>query len=1133
MKNKIILLMIVHFVTTISAQINVKSPNLDASSVFKFTETPVSLNNGLVNINLPIYTIKTKDLSIPIQLDYHSRGVRVEDIASTVGMGWSLSYGGMISRQARDGADELSNGYLITDSYTNFFTNIQKRAAVYEQTIYSPARDLIPDQFYFSTPGYSGKFIFDQLDKKIVQQPYSDYKISSIATQSSLLNSWVVTDDKGNKFYYGNLGSKSFKSSLQVVSYVQNGTPAMAYDANGNAPDSSHIDTWYLIQIETVSGDLIKYNYTLDESAYYKKDYDKIVYPCISTPCDQPSNPGVYTYFSKINENKYILESIDFPEGKVKFIPSSSSRVDVLGGKSLDKIQIYDSKDHLIEYFQLNYNIQESIQNPNTNPLLASLDASSNKRMFLNEAIRYSKYNTVIEKYTYTYNSTLLPNRFSTSQDIWGYYNNASNGSYLHFFDYNGHLSSNRESSDERSKAGILESISYSTGLKTEFIYENNLLKPTFSMGEVLGSVNSPYHTQSEILLKAGDQLPNYNVATNSYYKDITINPQMYDSEIEITFDYHSFTDPNIPTACSYYTGWVEKNGVRVTLFPNIGASKTIVRGTSRTRALTAGSSYRIGITAFGCSLEDVASNPSESVSLMLDYKVANTGTNETLYYGPGNRIKQIKYWDKDQLKIKKTFEYKGPAGENSGDLFGMKEYVGIVGMNANNIPILDPKGVVAGSINSSLESNSMGYRYIKEYVGDDAESKGRTDYEFTNFSDGSNFLKYPFTLPTDNQWTRGLLVSKKYFENSNNSYRLLREESHKYKFGGFDTPYEISPGMGFESADGMISNYTKNRDYYVVPLAHMYMNLSHVVNKPLPHPNFLVVDYTNNFRIYYKPYYFNSGKIEKYKTTSFDYLNDKILTSDNTFLYNSNDHYQPISQITTDTDKKIMETTYKYAQEKGNQYLIDKNIVGVPLETVVINKKDTQDTGKRVSKTETVYPASQSEADTKTAGLALPYEIQSTDLLNIIDKEIEYQKYDSKGNIQQYTTKNGISTTIIWGYNQTQPIAKIEGAKLSDIPQALIDSIVDASGNDGQLSTEASEQSLISALDVFRNNAALSAYQISTYSYDPLIGVTSITPPSGIREVYIYDTANRLKEIRENSTSGKILKEFKYNYKQ
>ncbi|MBB6372775.1 hypothetical protein HNP36_003908, partial [Chryseobacterium shigense] len=138
----------------------------------------------------------------------------------------------------------------------------------------------------------------------------------------------------------------------------------------------------------------------------------------------------------------------------------------------------------------------------------------------------------------------------------------------------------------------------------------------------------------------------------------------------------------------------------------------------------------------------------------------------------------------------------------------------------------------------------------------------------------------------------------------------------------------------------------------------------------------------------------------------------------------------------------------------------------------------------------------------------------------------------DEKGNIQQYTSRSGVSTTIIWGYNKTQPIARIEGAKLSDITPSLIDNIVSASDNDAQLSTDASEQSLVSALDLFRNNSSLTAYPITTYTYDSLIGVTSITPPSGIREVYIYDTANRLKEVRENSVTGKMLKEYKYNYK-
>ncbi|UWX68453.1 hypothetical protein NZD85_14510 (plasmid) [Empedobacter stercoris] len=53
----------------------------------------------------------------------------------------------------------------------------------------------------------------------------------------------------------------------------------------------------------------------------------------------------------------------------------------------------------------------------------------------------------------------------------------------------------------------------------------------------------------------------------------------------------------------------------------------------------------------------------------------------------------------------------------------------------------------------------------------------------------------------------------------------------------------------------------------------------------------------------------------------------------------------------------------------------------------------------------------------------------------------------------------------------------------------------------------------------------------VTSYIYQPLIGVTSITGPNGQTEYYKYDTANRLEEIRNDKQE--VLKTFKYNYKQ
>jgi hypothetical protein len=256
--------------------------------------------------------------------------------------------------------------------------------------------------------------------------------------------------------------------------------------------------------------------------------------------------------------------------------------------------------------------------------------------------------------------------------------------------------------------------------------------------------------------------------------------------------------------------------------------------------------------------------------------------------------------------------------------------------------------------------------------------------------------------------------------------------------------------------------------------------------------------------------------------------------------------------------DNNEIKTTYQYANDlrHGTQpqqnvgpypflsYMLLKNMSGIPIVTTNYKNNIFQ------NRTQTLYEYNPTttfvlpkrslfynENDT-FAPPANSFGV--TELPSAAERfnEVIYDQYDSKGNLQQYTTKEGISTTIIWGYNQTQPIAQIIGAKLSNIQQSSIDAIVNASNTDASAGTNNDESTFLTTLDNFRKDGSMLNFQITTYTYDPLIGVRSITPPSGIREVYIYDTANRLKEIRqqEKDSSGnmvyKVVKEFKYNYK-
>lgn len=287
-----------------------------------------------------------------------------------------------------------------------------------------------------------------------------------------------------------------------------------------------------------------------------------------------------------------------------------------------------------------------------------------------------------------------------------------------------------------------------------------------------------------------------------------------------------------------------------------------------------------------------------------------------------------------------------------------------------------------------------------------------------------------------------------------------------------------------------------------------------------------------------YKFYFYNHYLDSE---TRKDYFNNGNITTNTKYFYDDSNDDVLKKEETTYPDNKVISKTYHYANDVAinNQYLIGKNMVGIPLATETT--KIDNPTNKILTKWETVYPISQADADIHTSGLPLPKSVLSHNLKDLNSPtpvpttQITYDLYDPKGNVLQYTGKDGKPTTIIWGYGQTLPIVKIEGETYSNIMSALgVNSsssgytnlpIYIKSNADIDVS---SEQLLIESLDIFRKTPAFANYNITTYTYNPLIGVTSITPPNGIRENYTYDLANRLEKVVDNK--GKILKEYKYN---
>ena len=90
---------------------DIPPPSPTAYELGKYGQIPVGLFTGTPSYDMPLYTFKTKNLSVPISVSYNSNGIKVDQVETNVGLGWSLNCGGVITRIVRGLPDEKSQGW--------------------------------------------------------------------------------------------------------------------------------------------------------------------------------------------------------------------------------------------------------------------------------------------------------------------------------------------------------------------------------------------------------------------------------------------------------------------------------------------------------------------------------------------------------------------------------------------------------------------------------------------------------------------------------------------------------------------------------------------------------------------------------------------------------------------------------------------------------------------------------------------------------------------------------------------------------------------------------------------------------------------------------------------------------------
>ena len=124
-----------------------------AVSMMKYIDYPVSHRTGIPEISIPLYTVRSGSLELPVNLSFHLDDfTRVNQLAGAAGAGWSLSCDMQVSRIINGRDDFHASGYLSTGtSYTNIDKNTPEIIPS-DQHLFSmwiKNIDEEPDKFYY------------------------------------------------------------------------------------------------------------------------------------------------------------------------------------------------------------------------------------------------------------------------------------------------------------------------------------------------------------------------------------------------------------------------------------------------------------------------------------------------------------------------------------------------------------------------------------------------------------------------------------------------------------------------------------------------------------------------------------------------------------------------------------------------------------------------------------------------------------------------------------------------------------------------------------------------------------------------------------------------------------------------
>lgn len=1135
---------------------SVMPPSPNASALGKYTDWPVSLYTGIPSVNLPIYDLQGRSITIPIAINYHAGGNKVGEIASWVGLGWSLNAGGIISRSVKGLPDEtINSGYFAMRlGYANPSDMASSSSEAYWKTHAKNAADNSadsePDIFSLNALGKSYKLLFNG-DGSITTIPYSKIKITHnlIGLTSPSIGTFTVWLEDGTKLIFGS----------------DNGYIETTYN-NRNPSLESFVSSWCLKSVASTTGEIINFSYsngTIKQDAYFSQS-DVIEFQT-SIGSNSTCAPVTHSGSSRAEIQTVYTRDISLIESdliKLEFVKNNTERLDLEGGNALSEINIFSKKiQSYIRRYALNYEFSTAATG---NEMLGQAIYPSyfRKRLKLAAIQEKAGDGTVVKTWTYEYNTEPLPSRRSYAQDHWGFYNGAlsntsllppiyfalpnnslhsSNRKYTGFMPSMHNIGGKREGNGTFTQAEILTKINYPTGGYTSFTYEPNTTTVTeelFADNTLSQSISLAYSQNSfinEKTLSFTITKPQYVQLDMSSY----VTPSLYDDR------------PNITTSAVL-----------------INSSNTSVAGISGNGSqwynLTDAGTYTFKIST-NADASDF-SNYSQSITINANLTYAQSTGNSIFEKSVGGlRVKKIINFDPIiNNSLEKVFQYGNPL------------LIDPININAKYLTTQNKENYNPSSGETclfeiktrnsatkfsmgSIQGGTIGYGTVTTLVNENG-SLGKTVSVFSHASDLNtdlaNIFPYPPVDSRENR--RGLLLSETHFNNQNIP---VKKTEHTYNF------VTKSLLTAFKTGYSIVTNFSCNDPY----------------------------GFCNINKIYYT---ISSEHLQQVSTveTAYDASTQAALATTTSFAYDNPDNPRPTRKLITNSKYETIETIMRGPLEKS---AID---AVTPLSTDASNAIDqmlSSNIIEPVLQTETKKGAQllmRTTTDYKIwpNSFVQPEKIKVQKAGYANDTRVEFTNYDVNGNLIEQRKTADVTQSYIYNYSQTYPIAQVTNASFSAISYTSFEADGKGNwdyggtvntlegitgGNSYYLSTGNIERTGLNASQVYivsywlkdgsgsvsvGGTAKLSKHgftlyeatvtgvttltisgsaiidelrmypkgaQMTTYTYHPLIGISSQCDANNKITYYEYDGFNRLKLIRDQDKN--ILKTFDYQYQQ